>query len=379
MKGRLLGWMAFLLVVTAGCGASGPPDGHWQLDGQTTNYRGQVVLDRVTPERVYPLDSAIIGEEGSFSFVLPANQTIFYEVRFPASGSHFAFIPREDQLNFEWDPQVRGSWKFSGNRESVVLHDFIMQRNTFFKLYMDEKKRLQLIPKSTTLDKWRNQEAAVDNALLTYRQYLRTFIDSVSVPELKTYAMYSMNIDGNYHYIQTELDRLPSEESQQAFAQAMRVELAKIEEPFYSTEPMDIEGTNPTGEEVHLKGSKGKMTLLVFWASYCEYSRKENELLNKLYREYAADGFSIFSVSIDDFRNEWEAASAQLAWPGNIWQSGAWNAEALMGYDVPTIPTTYLLDARGGLVSKNIRAAELEANMPQLLEQHGPAILTKEM
>lgn len=358
----LLGLMA--------CESGGPAEGNWLLKGQVENYRGRVVLDRVTPARVFPLDSATIGEDGSFSFERKLGESTFYEVRFTANGAHFPFYPDVSTLDFAWDPQVKGSWSFTGSQGSEILHDFIMQRGAFFKMYTQEKKNLQLIPKSTLLEKWRNQEAAVDRALITYRGYLRNFIDTVSIPDMQLYAMYSMNMDGNFHYLQEELGQMEGGDG--AFKTALQNELDRLSIRFADTEPVDIVGKDPQEEEVNMKAEKGHMTVLYFWASYCEYSRQETELLSKLYSQYHDRGFSVFSVSIDDFKSSWEAASENIPWRGNIWQSGAWEAEALAGYDVPTIPTTYLLDAKGALRSKNIRASDLQAHMEELLNVHGP-------
>ena len=94
--------------------------------------------------------------------------------------------------------------------------------------------------------------------------------------------------------------------------------------------------------------------------------------MTELYGKYKDRGFSVFSVSIDDFEGYWARAAQELPWMGNVWQSGAWNADALSGYDVPSIPTTYLLDAQGGLRSKNVRAEDLQLHMEDLLADYGP-------
>ena len=59
------------------------------------------------------------------------------------------------------------------------------------------------------------------------------------------------------------------------------------------------------------------MSLLIFWASWCNPCRKEIPNLKKLYTQYADRGFQIVSISIDKKEAEWTKAlkEEQLQWP----------------------------------------------------------------
>jgi peroxiredoxin len=48
-----------------------------------------------------------------------------------------------------------------------------------------------------------------------------------------------------------------------------------------------------------LTGSKGKVTLLQFWATWCPYCRKDLDLLKGLQTKYQDQGFEILALSID--------------------------------------------------------------------------------
>src|SRR6188508_1338946 len=59
------------------------------------------------------------------------------------------------------------------------------------------------------------------------------------------------------------------------------------------------------GDSIALASLKGKVVLLDFWASWCMPCRAANKKLVKIYDKYKAQGFEIYSVSVDDKKNDW--------------------------------------------------------------------------
>ena len=367
----------FLLVLGSllvGCGED-KSDNEWLLEGEIRNYKGEFIcLDRLHPDRVVRLDS-VQPEDGRFVFRQPFVQGAFYQIRLGENlMGGFPFFPENDQLRFSMDESTKGSWRFEGNKATAIIREFVGERGRLFNLYKRDRNAMRLIPRSTTLDKWRNAEATADRSLITYREYLRGFIDTVSVPELRSYATFSMNPEANYYFLQQLHGRLLEELPQSEFTSHLGGQLASLGEPFLRWEPSDVVGQNIDGEEVNLRGERGKMTLLYFWAGYCEFSRMENKVLAPLYEAYKDKGFSIYAVSIDDLDTEWRRVCAEdnITWPGNIRVEKSWNSPVFADFNVPSIPSTFLLDHKGIIRTKNIRAAELEAQMEQLLEAHLP-------
>ena len=139
--------------------------------------------------------------------------------------------------------------------------------------------------------------------------------------------------------------------------------------------PVDIESMapefsapNPEGKMVSLKESKGKFTIIDFWASWCKPCRQENPNMVALYKDFHAKGLNIVSVSLDEKSEEWKKAivADKLTWT-NISNLKNFEDPIAVQYGIKLIPSTFIIDATGKVVAKDLRGAELKAKIAQLL------------
>jgi peroxiredoxin len=122
------------------------------------------------------------------------------------------------------------------------------------------------------------------------------------------------------------------------------------------------------GKMVSLKESLGKITIIDFWASWCEPCRKENPSVVTLYNEFHAKGLNIIGVSLDKDADKWKEAIAKdgLTWT-EVSNLKFWQDPIAMQYNVKSIPATFLLDASGKIIAKDLRGEELKAKIASLL------------
>ncbi|SFD94562.1 TlpA disulfide reductase family protein [Flavobacterium phragmitis] len=110
----------------------------------------------------------------------------------------------------------------------------------------------------------------------------------------------------------------------------------------------------------------GKKYILVdFWASWCGPCRKEIPNLKTAYAEYAGKGFEILSISIDKDEKAWQKALGQ---ENMQWHNLLDDDKVSKTFNVKTIPATYLVDSKGVIIGDNLRGAELEAKLKELLK-----------
>ena len=133
----------------------------------------------------------------------------------------------------------------------------------------------------------------------------------------------------------------------------------------------DLEFPDPEGKMRKLSDLRGKVVLLDFWASWCGPCRRENPNVTKIYAQYHDKGFEVFSVSLDSDAASWKRAieADKLVWPNHVSDLKKWQSQAAAIYGVRSIPSTFLLDKEGRIVQRDLRGADLERAVKQLVEQ----------
>ena len=125
---------------------------------------------------------------------------------------------------------------------------------------------------------------------------------------------------------------------------------------------------NPEGKKISLQEAMGKVTLIDFWASWCGPCRAENPNVVALYKELHAKGLNIIGVSLDKDAAKWKEAISKdgLVWP-QISNLKFWDEPIAKQYNVQSIPATFILDATGTIVAKDLKGAALKAKIIELL------------
>lgn len=136
---------------------------------------------------------------------------------------------------------------------------------------------------------------------------------------------------------------------------------------------VEIAGMSLDGREVRLPASTAKVTVVDFWATWCDPCREQMPELDRLSAAFRDRGVQVYAISFDEDRAALEefVARTPVRFPVLWDKGGAALAERLA---LTRLPTTMILDAAGVVRAVHLgyddgQAAALEREVLRVLAE----------
>ncbi len=130
----------------------------------------------------------------------------------------------------------------------------------------------------------------------------------------------------------------------------------------------DFQGKKPDGSTLKLSDYRGKIVLLDFWGTWCGPCLQEIPGLVTVYNKYKntqlgnANGFEVLAVAMDRDKGMWENVIQRrnMNWEGHVSDLKRMNGHIGSLYKIREIPTKYLINEKGIIISVNPTIMELD-------------------
>ena len=137
---------------------------------------------------------------------------------------------------------------------------------------------------------------------------------------------------------------------------------------------IDFRGRSITGEAFELSKVGKRPVIIHYWATWCDACKQDMKLLRTLQAKYNALGLMIVGVNVDATRDD--AANYLKENPApwiHLYEDGGLESSGLAKQlGVQTLPLMMLIDPAGKVVSNNIYASSLDAELAAMAKTAAP-------
>lgn len=379
--------IAVLIIIAAIFGACKNNNGtnEFVVKGQIKNavnqkiYLEELFFADKAPEVI---DTGSIAN-GSFEVTGTSLTEGLYRMRLEKDKGSFIFINDQNNIAFTADVQA-ASFK------DVNFNTPINQRLKIFVATADDQI-VALNNQSTSIKQYQVKTDSIYKAMLSkydataiaYQKYIINYIDTCSNATLVMFALgYTREIEPSKieKTVQGLPKRFPNNTVVASLVKEFNSMMEKAKQPTTETastntavaigsQAPELNMPDVNGNMFALSQLKGKYVLIDFWASWCSPCRAENPNVVKAYATFKDKNFTVLGVSLDKDKNAWLTAikADNLTWP-QISDLKWWNSAATSLYGLTSIPFNVLVDTQGKIIATNLRGADLEKKLTEILK-----------
>ncbi|MFY8202378.1 MAG: peroxiredoxin family protein [Pirellula staleyi] len=133
--------------------------------------------------------------------------------------------------------------------------------------------------------------------------------------------------------------------------------------------PFRLAALTMSGEDFNIESLRGKYVLIYFWSSTTKACEQEHPYMLSVYTKYKERGFEIVGIGLDEKKDSAQLFLKKLETPWiNLWDSRKNGVSKVMEtFGVSAIPTSFLLDKEGKVITIEARGLLLAKALEKLL------------
>lgn len=388
MVKKVIKKLLFLTILTFGVFASCKQGDKFTVEGTVTSAGGDTLyLEHRDLAGLELIDSVILKDNGAFKFKQPAPQNPeFYQLRLgkqvvafaidsaetinisaDASDLYKTFVVEDSYTNSQLrlvDELTQKAEKDISNLEknhtAGILDDvgYINNLDSLLTEYKGEISNIILTNPSSAaayyavfqkindyliFDPYDKRDYAMFGAVAT--SWNRYFADTKRAKHL-------------YDFTVNALNTRRQQERQDALFENIPVETG-------SGLP-DITLPEVGGSRVALSSLVGKVVVLDFVVYNADFSPAHNIQLNNIYSKYKSQGVEVYQISFDSDQHFWKTSADNLPWI-TVHDAASVNSSLLSRYNVRELPTTFIMNREGDVVSRLENLTQLPEELNKVL------------
>ncbi|MFM1772428.1 MAG: hypothetical protein RLZZ71_1570 [Bacteroidota bacterium] len=377
---RKIVYFLSLAIFFVSCGNSN------SISGVITGAEGKTIyLESLSDSRVLPIDSTVVGSDGSFSLKSHDNLPLdFYRIYFKEGNFLQLITDSSEHVEITAEFAKLSDAKVEGSPQTVEYMDLVKKWEPLMEKLAEAQAQIDRPSTDPALDstqwiaKWESQYASAQKEA---NAFIKGWLEKHSASLLAISIVQNLDPRFDFIWYQRVLTDTKPTCGKLAAYKALETLVGQIKNASSASAASnsniavgkmapEITIPNVSGQTKALSTLRGKIVLLDFWASWCGPCRKENPNVVSVYNRYNAKGFEVFSVSLDENKSAWEAAIKKdgLVWNNHVSDLGGWRSAVVATYEIESIPFPVLIDKEGKIVAmgESLRGAGLENELKKL-------------